>query len=106
MNSRNGYSEREKRNSCRIAASTPVSYATRGVAYEDFLQDVSAGGVFIETRALFSVGQTLTLTFPLPGHHHYITVSGEIVRTSGDGIGVKFDEAVQDLLTASQDKDF
>jgi Tfp pilus assembly protein PilZ len=106
MNSGDGYPDREKRTSRRVSASVPVSYATRGVAYEDFLQDISAGGVFIETRALFSVGQTLTLTFPLPGHHRFITVSGEIVRTSGDGIGVMFDEAVQDLLTDLQDKDF
>jgi Tfp pilus assembly protein PilZ len=89
---------KEKRGSRRIPSSNPVSYAIRGIAYEDFLLDVSAGGVFIETRAVFSVGQSLTLTFPMPGHQHYITVTGKVVRVDGHGIGVQFDESVQDLL--------
>lgn len=98
MNSSNNYPLKEKRTSRRLPSSNPISYATRGIAYEDFLQDISAGGVFIETRAMFSVGQSLTLTFPMPGHQHFITVTGEVVRATGQGIGVKFDQAVQDLL--------
>ena len=92
---------KEKRESRRIPSSIQVSYATRGIAYEDFLLDISAGGMFIETRAVFTVGQYLTLTFPMPGHQHFITVTGRVVRVEGHGIGVQFDEAVQDLLNAS-----
>ena len=98
MKSSDSHSLEEKRKHRRIPSSTPVSYATRGIAYEDFLQDISAGGVFIETHAMFTVGQSLTLTFPLPGHQHFITVTGEVVRTTGHGIGVKFDRAAQTLL--------
>ena len=98
MTSSDNYPLKEKRNSRRLPFPRPISYATRGIAYEDFLQDISAGGVFIETRAMFTVGQTLTLTFPMPGHQHFITVTGEVVRATGQGIGVKFDEAVQELL--------
>ena len=100
MKSSDTRSLKEKRVSQRIPSSSPVSYATRGIAYEDFLLDISAGGVFIETRAVFTIGQTLTLTFPMPGHQHYITVTGRVVRADGHGIGVQFDEAVQDLLDA------
>jgi Tfp pilus assembly protein PilZ len=92
---------KEKRGNRRIPSTSPVSYATRGIAYEDFLQDISAGGVFIETQAVFAVGQALTLTFPLPGHQHFITVTGRVVRVDGHGIGVKFDDSVQDLLDTS-----
>jgi Tfp pilus assembly protein PilZ len=98
MKSSDNYSLKEKRSNQRLPFSRPISYATRGIAYEDFLQDISAGGVFIETRAMFTVGQTLTLTFPMPGHQHFITVTGEVVRATGQGIGVRFDRAVQDLL--------
>lgn len=94
---------KEKRSNQRIPSTTPVSYATRGIAYEDFLQDISAGGVFIETSAMFTVGQTLSLTIPLPGHQHFITVTGEVVRATGHGIGVRFDQAVQDLLDVPTD---
>lgn len=94
---------KEKRRARRFPSSSPVSFATRGIAYEDFLQDISAGGVFIETRTVFAVGQSLTLTFPLPGHQHFITVTGRVVRVDGHGIGVQFDESVQDLLDASSE---
>jgi Tfp pilus assembly protein PilZ len=92
---------KEKRESRRIPSSSLVTYATRGIAYEDFLLDISAGGVFIETRAVFTVGQSLTLTFPMPGHQHFINVTGRVVRVEGNGIGVQFDEAVQNLLDES-----
>ncbi len=101
MNSPDHPPLKEKRGNRRLPSSSPVSYATRGIAYEDFLLDISAGGVFIETRAVFALGQALTLTFPMPGHQHYITVTGRVVRVDGHGIAVQFDEAVQDLLDAS-----
>jgi len=91
----------EKRENQRIPFSTSVSYATRGIAYEDFLLDISAGGVFIETRAVFTVGQLLSLTFPMPGHQHFISVTGQVVRVEGHGIGVQFEESVRDLLDVS-----
>jgi hypothetical protein len=94
---------KEKRGNRRLPSTSPVSYATRGIAYEDFLLDISAGGVFIETQAVFVVGETLSLTFPMPGHQHYITVTGRVVRVDGHGIGVQFDEAVQELLDAAPD---
>jgi Tfp pilus assembly protein PilZ len=101
MNSSDHPQPKEKRGNRRFPSNGPVSYATRGIAYEDFLLDVSAGGVFIETQAVFAVGETLSLTFPMPGHQHFITVTGRVVRVDGHGIGVQFDEAVQDLLDAT-----
>jgi Tfp pilus assembly protein PilZ len=83
-----------------------VNYATRGEAYEDFIQDISAGGVFIETNAHFVAGQTLSITLPLPGHQHFIQVSGEVVRVSAHGIGVKFSQTVQALLSEPALPDF
>ena len=101
MNSSDHPLLKEKRGNRRFPSTSTVSYATRGIAYDDFLLDISAGGVFIETQAVFVVGQTLTLTFPMPGHQHYITVTGRVVRVEGHGIGVQFDEATRELLSAS-----
>jgi hypothetical protein len=38
----------------------------------------------------FSVGQELSLTFALPTYQKHVKISGEVVRTSPRGIGVKF----------------
>lgn len=98
MKSLEGQTIEEKRANQRIPLSAVVTYAIRGKAYEDFLLDISAGGLFIETRTVFSVGQHISLTFPLPGYQHYIKITGVVVRTTGQGIGVMFDESIQHLL--------
>lgn len=69
---------------------TVVDYATQGHAYRDFIRNISAGGVFIETPMPFSVGQELSLTFALPIYQKHIKITGEIVRIDSQGIGVKF----------------
>jgi len=67
-----------------------VDYTTQGHAYRDYIHNISAGGVFIETPMSFGIGQELSLTFALPTRQRHIRVSGEVVRTSPQGIGVKF----------------
>lgn len=106
MKSLEGETSEEKRASQRIPSSAVVTYAVRGRAYEDFLIDISAGGLFIETNTLFSVGQHLSLTFPLPGYQSYIKVTGIVVRTTGRGIGVMFDESIHHLLEVVDDAAF
>ncbi|MFH0724989.1 MAG: PilZ domain-containing protein [Pseudomonadota bacterium] len=100
------HSYHEKRICPRTPLSMAVNYAARGEAYEDFIQDISAGGVFIETSAHFVFGQTLSITLPLPGHQRFIQVSGEVVRVSAHGIGVKFSQTVQALLSEPALPDF
>ena len=98
-----GQTREEKRASQRIPLSAVVTYASRGKAYEDFLTDISAGGLFIETHTIFFVGQHISLTFPLPGYQHYINVTGIVVRTTGRGIGIMFDESIRPLLEMDAD---
>ena len=54
------------------------------------IDDISSSGVFIRTSRDFSIGQeiAMTITFPVPVEP--LKVTGEIVRTSSMGIGVKF----------------
>ena len=73
-----------------------VDYATQDRGYRDFIQNISAGGVFIETQMPFSAGQEVSLTFPLPNYRKYIKISGEVVLTSAQGIGVTFKVVSQD----------
>jgi len=96
----------EKRICPRMPLSMAVNYAARGEAYEDFIQDISAGGVFIETHVHFVPGQALSITLPLPGHQRFIQVSGEVVRVSTHGVGVKFSQTVQALLSEPTFPDF
>ena len=67
-----------------------VDYSSKDRTYKDFIQNISPGGVFIETRMPFSIGQEVSLTFPLPSYDKHIKITGQVVRTDEAGIGVKF----------------
>lgn len=67
-----------------------VNYSVEGRFYTSHILDISAGGVFIETRIPFTPGQDVSLTFPLPDYQKHIKIIGEIVRVTQQGIGVKF----------------
>ena len=73
-----------------------VDYSIEDRFYKDYIQDISAGGVFIETRMPFRAGQEVSLTFPLPDYQKYIKIIGEVVRVTPHGIGVKFKMVNQD----------
>jgi len=73
-----------------------VDYSTQDHVYKDFIQDISSGGVFIQTHMPFTVGQEVSLTFPLPNYQKHIKVIGEVVRSTPQGVGVKFKMADQD----------
>ena len=87
---------RGKREHIRKPFSMVVDYSTEDRAYKDFIQDISAGGVFIETHMPFSVRQQVSLSFALPDYQKHVKITGEIVRSSPEGIAVKFKMANQD----------
>jgi uncharacterized protein (TIGR02266 family) len=73
-----------------------VDYVAQDRFFSDFIQNVSAGGMFIETRMPFLVGQDIILTFPLPKNRKHVKIAGEVIRTTPKGIGVKFKIANED----------
>jgi Tfp pilus assembly protein PilZ len=73
-----------------------LDYSTDDRVYKDYIQNISAGGAFIETHMPLSVGQEVSLSFPLPNYQKYIRIAGEVVRISPQGIGVKFKMVTQD----------
>jgi PilZ domain len=54
------------------------------------IQDLCTSGVFINTDRKFSVGQEISLIFHFPTSGKKMMASGEIVRATYSGIGVKF----------------
>jgi Tfp pilus assembly protein PilZ len=77
----------------------PVDFATPERAFSGFIQNISSGGVFIETRETLPVGQQVTLSFMRPKSRDYVKVGGEVVREIPDGFGVKFHANVEGITT-------
>jgi hypothetical protein len=67
-----------------------VCYSTLDGPHVDFIQNISAGGVFIGTPVHPRVGEKVTLAFPLPMSQEHIMLNGEIVWATQQGMGVKF----------------
>jgi Tfp pilus assembly protein PilZ len=67
-----------------------VDYSVEGRVFKDFIQDISAGGLFIKTQASLSTGQQITLTFMPPDGKKPVRIDGTIERSDAKGIGVKF----------------
>ena len=76
-----------------------ADYSTEDRVYRDYIQNVSAGGVFIETHMPFTSGQEVSLAFPLPNYKKYIKIIGEVARVTPQGIGVVFKMVNQEQET-------
>jgi len=80
----------EMREHPRKTSLIAVDCKTHDVCFTNFIQDISNGGVFIETSAHFYVGQQLKMNFSLPEIKDPIAVDGKVLRVDSQGIGVKF----------------
>jgi hypothetical protein len=77
----------------------PVDFATSDRAFNGFIQNISSGGLLIETRETLPVGQQVTLSFMRPKSRDYVKVGGEVVRKVSDGFGVKFHSHIEGIST-------
>ena len=85
----NSWREKDRREDPRIACVIPVDYSVEGKVFKDFIQDISAGGLYIKTQTAFSKGQQITLTFMPPEGKKSVRIDGIIARRDATGIGVK-----------------
>lgn len=87
----------DPRKTCAI----PVDYTAGGPVFKDFIQNISAGGLSIETQKAFSPGQEITLTFIPLDRQKPVRISGKIVRNGPTAIGVKFKDSKKQPDTAN-----
>ena len=73
----------------------PVDFATLDRAFNGYIQNISSGGMLIESRESMAVGEQLTLSFMRPKSRDFIKVGGQVVRTVPDGFGIKFNANVE-----------
>ena len=91
-------SKNEKRKYPRRSTLIDITYsADQRRIFEDFVRNISADGLFIETNLLSELGQKLTMTFSHPGSGAPIKVLGKVLRVDSGGIGVKFNKLLSDF---------
>jgi hypothetical protein len=62
---------------------------TKECEFKASIHDVSSSGVFIITRRHLATGQEIAIKFSFPKANNIIMATGEIVRVSSKGVGVK-----------------
>ena len=101
----NEWGRLDYREDSRIPCFLPVDYSTRDRVYQDFINNLSNGGVFIESAAALNVGQDISLIFTIPTLQKTFKIAGKIIRTEEDGIGVKFNKKLtayqKELITSA-----
>ncbi len=91
-------SKNEKRKYPRRSTIIDIAYSSdQRRIFEDFVRNISAGGLYIETNLVTELGQKLTMTFSHPESGDPIKVLGKIIRVDSEGIGVQFNKFLSDL---------
>ena len=87
-----------RRKAARKPCFVAVDYAAEDRVFRDFIFNISAGGAFIETRGLMTVGEKVTLAFSFPNYEEEpVKIVAEVARNAPGGIGVKFKSANKSL---------
>lgn len=91
------HEEKEKRKHSRKRTFIQVDCSGEKCAFTDFIQNISAGGLYIETQMPLLVDQELSMTFSSRGSKDPVKITGKVVRVDPKGIGVQFDELVPNI---------
>lgn len=81
---------KKKRIHQRVACLITADCVYQNRASNHFIKDISLGGVFIETSESFSEGEEIAMTLSFSHHSKPFKITGEIVRSTPNGIGVQF----------------
>jgi uncharacterized protein (TIGR02266 family) len=85
--------DREKRRSARSSAVAEVSFEHKGMHFQGRINDLSYGGLYIDTINPLPEGSAVSFQFSLPGDESGIPISGEgrvawMVHMQGMGIQI------------------
>jgi Tfp pilus assembly protein PilZ len=80
----------EKRKLPRKPCNSKTYCITQDYAFVDYIRDINAWGVLLETSQPIRVGENISMTIPLPNKNENIKIIGKIVRSGPRGVGVEF----------------
>jgi Tfp pilus assembly protein PilZ len=92
LESQNRHLERRKDARKKVNGSQLVVADCRTMegGFQAPINNISSGGVFIDTRHRLFAGQEIAMKFDFPDAGSTIMANGEIVRTSFEGAGIRF----------------
>lgn len=81
---------RDSRKNQRGSYRRPLFFAANDKTHIGLTNNISPGGVFIEIRDQFLIGQKIKLAIPRTQFFNGNFMEGEVVHSTQNGIGIKF----------------
>ena len=80
----------ERRREPRFIYSTCARFPAAGGSIPGVVRNVSPDGLFVEIADNYTMGERLDIEFTLRSSRHIMNLTGEVVRKTPTGIGMKF----------------
>ena len=68
----------------------PVRYTNKDGLSSGVIRDISLGGMFVLSQRAFSLGQSLSVSFSTANFEKTVWITGDVMRVTPGGIGVRF----------------
>ena len=75
----------------RVPCNFAIDLAAEGRAINGFAMDISAGGIFVESCELLTMGQSVSICFSLDDDSLPLKMNGRVVRLEHGGVGIKYE---------------
>jgi len=92
---------KDRRNHTRQTCELKVGYATMDLSFIDFITDINCWGAFIQSDTKVPVGESVSMTIPLHGDEQSIKIIGEVMWSSPEGMGIKFNMGVSTSILST-----
>ncbi len=96
----------EKRRHLRVSIVVRVTAISSGIVQTCLSNDIGPGGMFLETKEPFEIGELLSLEFSVPGISRMFNITGKVIRAVEEdpdrkeivitGMGARFAELDQE----------
>ena len=74
----------------RLPCSEDTLFAANRELFNGTIKNISQGGIYIQTKARFAIGQEVVVAGPFGANNAEVKRYGRIVRHESDGIGIQF----------------
>jgi Tfp pilus assembly protein PilZ len=75
-----------------------VCFTSEHGTHHGYAKDINVTGLFIESKGTFKIGDPVQLSLAFISALNPISLGGEVVRKTDDGIGIQFDNRSQGQL--------
>jgi len=82
--------DENERDNARRPYSTNINFLVDDRSLRGLSQDISSGGMFIETNEPLNIGDVITILIPNPKDETTIKMPSKVVRKTAEGVGVEY----------------